>query len=1768
MLKQTAKILAASFLLLISILTLNGQDFFPGKRSFSILGEKTGYYNSIFVSSPTVAVSSPTPTSITTEYETVPSTPTPQEEAGADFLNYLEEKEFICYSGKGWLSMRNRIEEGKSAEAAGVAVSTAPRPAPPPLPHGLSVELPYESQLSISGRKTIGVSWKTTLYDKPEVQKRVNTSVFDMNQELQVRIKGRVGRKINVNVDFDDTTADKRDISVVYKGDPDEVVQEAAFGDIAMSLPSTEFVGYSKQLFGVKMDAKYKRNRTWAFFSRTKGLSEVKRFTGNTKLERKTIADTSYIPLKYYLIKFNGDTIKPGTVKIYRDDRNQSNNNVNTSTNTLTETLVDALTTSNYSYTGNFDLLVAGQDYTIDYNRGIVVFRSQVTSNYVLAIDYQREDGSYLSQSGSNPGALKIIKDESNTAGLSRELKTFYALGNVKIIRDNGRGNFLLRLEDLNANLPSALEPGAKPVPSYPNNIYVDFEAGIFNFEPPEGKPLPDDLYSVRTHRYNILAEYRYRIKFVTLKPGIVPQSERVSIDGKILSRDSDYFIDYDAGIVTFFDEEKINENTVIEVSYDYAPFGSSGGSTLVGIRSELSLTNNLFIGSSFIYDFAAKSQTLPDIRNTPSSLMVWEGDAKLQNIKVPALPLTMSFGGEYAISEKNPNIMNKALIESMEGIKQEDNSSMFKESWQPATNPGGTQYYSDAIVWDNEEVSRKAINPNIVSETDEKLQALNINYDTTRSNEVSIVQSLSNIGVDYSKKQYIEAWIHGDGKGEDLLIGYGSFNEDINGDGKLLSEDLNNDGTLNPGEDIGWPHKNPDGSITMIGAANNKIDSQDLDNNGVLNSFDNAAFPGPFGAGGGKSMPDINGTLHSSVDWIGWKLFKIPLDITTPLDWQAIKQVRITLRSSSGAKGNIKIASLSVINNRWEASSDNIVGSTLTISAVNNEDNVSYIPLFNNADFRNLYELSDNDKSLQKEQALSLKYELTNATTLAAKVTYGRPYDLSNYKQFNFFVYGNGLKEDIFFIQIGNDANYYEYSVPLYWTGWRIVNIYQYDINNDNKPERWAANVNGDTTTVTGATTKIVGTPSFQNISQIKLGVRASKGPKTSEIWVNDIHVTDSWRKQGYAWRADADFNIPGWMGFGIKRKEVNRNFETFSAGIYNRDYLEDSASANISRIPILPVSGNLTRTLTVTPSVVQNQSELVSLLEEGRVINYSGGGSASLNIPYMPKLSGQYTRAITDSQQIKRIEDRETLAGSFEYPNPLVFPIFPTNLSANYSVSNSFFRPWQPISKSTDTVFLGLDALNEYLEITEYNTLEISESWSARTPFQFWNGFTFSPSHTLRTVREKNKAFDKEHGEYLKSDGQTTGGTSSLRIFAWLQPNFSYNININENYNITFNTTTLPRIWPGQSKFIARDSSGEVSWNFQVRDLFAFPYTQSLGFSSSYRIQDQDSYDNVISSFNVLGFDNLWIRDNPLLPKATGYLLKSIIKKDDMRVSGRFNPFEAIPLGGRLSPIRTFATNFTYTGSEEHSFITGTNRDIYTKVWPDLLLSVNKWEEIMFLDRWLNDFQINFRHQYKTVETIKVAKSFNTTYGGDLRFYVLKKIDLNFTANTGESSEFDMTKEERLQTNEANNLSWSGQAGINIGRWRFTVRYDNGQSWAKDGTGKLTTQLFTHAYTSSIYSDMSFPNGVPIPFTNRTLPLTNRIIYNTTLKYSTQNSSLNIGRDNLDNYGVNMSTDYEVSQNFRVTVGAGWARLENRDKPEDNYQTLEASGRLTIQF
>jgi hypothetical protein len=166
-------------------------------------------------------------------FETVAVPSTAPVQPKQTFLEFVGKIKPFAYSEERFMKARTAIEQGRAPaepsaleqlEAEEIAVSTEPivRPPPPEL------ELPSQQMsLSITGRKIIGFQFseKRFLQDQAKTGRAATTNLFDIQQELQLRMQGKVGPKITINVDYDDTKTNAQDISIVYQGYPNEVVQ-------------------------------------------------------------------------------------------------------------------------------------------------------------------------------------------------------------------------------------------------------------------------------------------------------------------------------------------------------------------------------------------------------------------------------------------------------------------------------------------------------------------------------------------------------------------------------------------------------------------------------------------------------------------------------------------------------------------------------------------------------------------------------------------------------------------------------------------------------------------------------------------------------------------------------------------------------------------------------------------------------------------------------------------------------------------------------------------------------------------------------------------------------------------------------------------------------------------------------------------------------------------------------------------------------------------------------------------------------------------------------------------------------------------------------------------------------------------------------------------------------------------------------------------------------------------------------------------------------
>ncbi len=172
------------------------------------------------------------------------------------------------------------------------------------------------TNIDISGRQSItfaGESRRVNPFIGSEGQtKQPLFPSLDLRQELDVRLNGQIGEKVNIQVDHSNSSGaiqqDNR-IRLSYTGFEDDIIQLIEMGNTSLSLPGSQLVsfsGRSQGLFGIKMLAQIGPNRLTVIASKEEGELSQATFTprggqiGQTEV--RTINDADYIKNTYFYL--------------------------------------------------------------------------------------------------------------------------------------------------------------------------------------------------------------------------------------------------------------------------------------------------------------------------------------------------------------------------------------------------------------------------------------------------------------------------------------------------------------------------------------------------------------------------------------------------------------------------------------------------------------------------------------------------------------------------------------------------------------------------------------------------------------------------------------------------------------------------------------------------------------------------------------------------------------------------------------------------------------------------------------------------------------------------------------------------------------------------------------------------------------------------------------------------------------------------------------------------------------------------------------------------------------------------------------------------------------------------------------------------------------------------------------------------------------------------------------------------------------------------
>jgi hypothetical protein len=447
------------------------------------------------------------------------------------------------------------------------------------------------------------------------------------------------------------------------------------------------------------------------------------------------------------------------------------------------------------------------------------------------------------------------------------------------------------------------------------------------------------------------------------------------------------------------------------------------------------------------------------------------------------------------------------------------------------------------------------------------------------------------------------------------MLIDLGIISEKIiaNADipipnGLYHTEDLNNNGTLDEGEDVGldgWSNAEEIAKYPNLGAdpsgdnfawtqgsedftqfdgtegnsnltEGKRIDTEDLDGNGSLGVLNNY-FEYQINLSDTVNNPYIKGRGNN-----GWFQFSIPLDQYKRLFNQAsltnVQYIRVWFKGFNDT-AVIKIVDFNLVGNQWQKT--NKSDTTFSISVVNIEDNSNiYNSPVPGDILRQRDPTSVDQTTLLNEQSMSLDVRnlVQGQGKFATKYFNTRPVDLLNYKILKLFVNGDPSFKYVdtsnydaaMVVRVGSDSlNYYEYRAPIHpdirpstpWNAQNEVTINLADftaikqLRDSLNQVRYYPVPNGPP----GSKYGVIGNPTINGITIMQLGVVNNHGPfiahpLTGSIWFNEMRVLKAENKSGYAFTLSAGLKMADFGTLNFSYSKTDPYFHSLENRFGNR--------------------------------------------------------------------------------------------------------------------------------------------------------------------------------------------------------------------------------------------------------------------------------------------------------------------------------------------------------------------------------------------------------------------------------------------------------------------------------------------------------------------------------------------------------------------------------------------------------------------------------------
>jgi cell surface protein SprA len=150
----------------------------------------------------------------------------------------------------------------------------------------------------------VDFGYQLTKNDNPSIAENLRkVPTFNFDQKIQVSLTGKVGTKLNMNLNYNtEATFDfENKMNINYAGDDDQIIKKVEAGNVSLPLSGTLITGASN-LFGVKTEMQFGKLNVTALFSQSKGETKSVELSGGAQKKSFEIDAYNYDANRHFFL--------------------------------------------------------------------------------------------------------------------------------------------------------------------------------------------------------------------------------------------------------------------------------------------------------------------------------------------------------------------------------------------------------------------------------------------------------------------------------------------------------------------------------------------------------------------------------------------------------------------------------------------------------------------------------------------------------------------------------------------------------------------------------------------------------------------------------------------------------------------------------------------------------------------------------------------------------------------------------------------------------------------------------------------------------------------------------------------------------------------------------------------------------------------------------------------------------------------------------------------------------------------------------------------------------------------------------------------------------------------------------------------------------------------------------------------------------------------------------------------------------------------------